>query len=323
VISTRNAGRSARQQRRLRDLEDLLRRAGVAQRDLRGYIAAVRRYSSRRGISGIDFGAKIVAGEIPAHAPLAIRFHVRQKRPMARVPRAERLPSEVNGVATDVVQRRDAPHHAFDRRARCDPMQPGVSVCHAAGTPGTVGMFVRGIGNDAASLYLLSADHVLAQGTKPRAGDSILQPGVGGVRGGRCPARRSILYDAAVARLNANVAFQNIVAESNDLIDGSEFPFIGMPLLMSGLKTDGTTGVVEGIGLFEGLGPSMLLRPFGNPPFAQPGDSGAVWYEPSTGRAVGLHVRGNLPGDPNPFAIATSVVKLCQELDVDPTVAAV
>ena len=138
-------------------------------------------------------------------------------------------------------------------------------------------------------------------------------------------ARRSVIFDAAVARYvdDGTRSLTNRVAQTGDVISDSDFAELGTILVKAGSVSCVTQAEVDGIGLFEGLGPGyhlkQLSRDLDGGPIAVGGDSGAVWYDPVTSRAVGLHVRGNAVSTPDEqFAIATSVVKLCVALQVEP-----
>lgn len=118
-------------------------------------------------VLGVGFGAKVAAGAAVA-GETAVRIYVRTKIPAASLPRSEVVPSEVNGMPTDVVQVGDVV--AFARPTKC-----GVSVGHRAITTGTLGCLVRRQGSD--DHYILSNNHVLANANDAAVGDPILEPG--------------------------------------------------------------------------------------------------------------------------------------------------
>lgn len=60
------------------------------------------------GVSGVDIGPKRVNGEKTGE--LAIRIYVARKRPLDDIPVNERIPSVIDGVPTDVVERTFALH---------------------------------------------------------------------------------------------------------------------------------------------------------------------------------------------------------------------
>ena len=113
------------------------------------------------------FGAKVAAGAAVA-GQAAVRVYVHAKIPAASLSESEVIPSEVNGMPTDVVQVGDVV--AFARPTKC-----GASVGHHAITTGTLGCLVRRPGSD--DHYILSNNHVLANVNDAAVGDPILEPG--------------------------------------------------------------------------------------------------------------------------------------------------
>jgi endonuclease G, mitochondrial len=316
---------------------EMLVRAGIPDEIIEIYFRAVSTFGTRPEVTAVDLGIKLVNSETDADAGYSVRIHVRDKQERRNVPRAQRIPARFEGLRTDVIQAEYIEHLASavtacsDRKLRQDTLQPGISIGHISGSAGTLGMLVRGARDDVDNVYLLSADHVLADTGNPSAGDPIIQPGredggdIADVVAGL--TRRSLIYDAAIARYvdDGRRTITNQVAQTSDVIDGFDFPEMGSVLMKAGAVSCVTQAEVTGIGLFEGLGPGYHLKPVANDiesgPIATGGDSGAVWYDPITSRAVGLHVRGNAVSTPHEqFAIATSVVKLCEAMRVEPFV---
>lgn len=315
------------------DVRAMLRAAGVDAAMLGAFFRAVSAFAPRAGVTAVDLGLKLVDHAPDHDAGPTIRIHVRDKRPRREVPRANLLPARFEGLRTDVIQGeylRQGGGTVLDvgRRVHADPLRPGVSISHERGSFGTLGMFVRGrSGADANVLYLLSADHVLAEPGNAGPGDDVVQPGAddGGTGADAIAqlARRSQTFDAAIARVGGARGVDNAAFDATTTIADGDFPFIGQVLEKSGATTGVTQAQVDGIGFFEGLGAGMHLVPLAadidDVPISDLGDSGAVWYDPSTARAIGLHVRGNaVPTPDEQFAVATSIVKLCQLLRVTP-----
>jgi endonuclease G, mitochondrial len=313
---------------------DMLAGAGIPDDVVARYFRAVSMFATRPDVAAVDLGVKLVDSESDPDAGYCIRIHVRDKQPRRKVPRAQLLPSRFEGLRTDVIQGEYVEHLdtvavCADRRLKLQSIQPGISIGHARGSAGTLGMLVRGIDGDANTVYVLSADHVLADTDVPSAGDAIIQPGRedGGGANDVVAAltRRSVIFDAAVATYvdDGMRTITNQVAQTPDVIHGFDFAEIGTVLVKAGAVSCVTQAEVDGIGLFEGLGPGYHLKQVSldidDGPIATGGDSGAIWYDPTTSRAVGLHVRGNAFATPQEqFAIATSVVKLCAALRIDP-----
>lgn len=127
--------------------------------------AALPARLGRGNVLGVGFGAKLVGGAV-LDAP-ALRVYVRTKQPRIRLGAAERVPEEVDGIATDVVA-------VGDLSAQLRPVPCGVSIGHVDVTAGTLGCLVD-LGDGAP--HLLSNNHVLADSGAATLGDPILQPG--------------------------------------------------------------------------------------------------------------------------------------------------
>ncbi len=316
-----------RQSAEERDLRELLRRARVPAGAIDSYLRARERFRALPGVTGVDLGVKLRNGQTASRAGLTIRVHIARKKTKAKIPRAQRIPGRFEGIRTDVVEARYLAEHTAGhaaRRARLDPLCPGACVSRTNGAAGTLGMFVQGRGADSASKYLLSADHVLADSGNPNVGDPIVQPAAedGGTEVVAGLAARSKMHDAAIA-LVAQQARPccNDVPDCADTIKGADFPFLGMIVHKFGIGTGTTAAEVVGFGDFDGVGAAMHLKPLASDiddiPISDAGDSGAVWYDPTTGCAIGLHVRGSGSAAPKKeFAIATSIVKICDALRV-------
>jgi len=131
----------------------------------------------------VDVGIKLKGHDTDADAGYCIRIHVLDKRARRQVPRSQLIPARFEGLWTDVIQGEYVEHHSTtviecrDRKRKLQALQPGISIGNAHGSAGTLGMLVRGVDADSATVYVLSADHVLADVANPAAGDPIIQPG--------------------------------------------------------------------------------------------------------------------------------------------------
>jgi len=119
-------------------------------------------------IVGFGYGTKHISGG-GIESDLAVRVYVRAKRPRSALSEAERIPSEINGSATDVIVVGDV--RAFARPTNC-----GVSVGHFNVTAGTLGCLVRKT-NGKPGEFILSNTHILANENNAKIGDDILEPG--------------------------------------------------------------------------------------------------------------------------------------------------
>ncbi len=259
-------------------------------------------------VTGVDHG--YVYREGRRTAELGIRFHVTHKLPPAVLAEHDTLPREIDGVPCDVVQAAYGPHGRSDA---CDPLQPGISIGNIErARQGTLGMFVRDRATGRPGL--LSNWHVLAGATDGAPGDAISQPGPRHL--GSAPARvvarlerwldLATGCDAAFALLEGGAGTAQRLFGGTIAITGVEAPRPGMELVKVGVTTGLTHGLIDGsAGSFRldysAYGDTtrwmdgFRLVPHPDHPVDEislAGDSGAVWVNPVTRRAVGLHFAG-------------------------------
>ena len=175
------------------------------------------------------------------------------------------------------------------------PLRGGVAILNPnVGRPGTLGCFVRKDGR----VFVLSSYHVLVRGDDSNGAEDepIFQPNdqraphpVASVR----LALASLPLDAAAAELaNAIVPVPETLNLPKCL--GVLEPLPGMRVL----KSSATTGVTEGIVARVADGLVRINAPAGFPrdyDISDHGDSGAVWFERDSMKAVVLHGRGSDP----------------------------
>lgn len=123
-------------------------------------------------VVGVAAGYKESHGVLTDEPSLVVL--VDEKRPLSEIDDADRVPKDVEGVKTDVyvVGKLRANNTPRNRYRPTIPL--GVSVGHYATTAGTIGALVRD--NVTGELYILSNNHVLANGNFAQRGDAILQP---------------------------------------------------------------------------------------------------------------------------------------------------
>ncbi|HEU4365579.1 MAG TPA: hypothetical protein VFT13_08970 [Candidatus Krumholzibacteria bacterium] len=294
----------------------------VTKKVLKAYDMALARFAQRPDVTGVDVGFKYCGGRRLAR--VVIRIHVREKFLKAHLSKRERIPATINGVATDVIQATYVDAACFEpaRATALDPFQPGVSIGRADGGTGTIGLIV--IDNVTGDESILSCRHILAAGSSPRPGDPILQPGPadGGTAANQVAAltRVDTPTDSAIARLTKQRAHTPAQFGSGVTVSGSRYPRLGDVLEKSSRTTGVQRGVVDGIGAFEGLKFSFHIVPAGAEgacQISEPGDSGSVWYDPGTKKAVGLHAKGEPSGSGlQDYAIATSAKKIAVLLNI-------
>lgn len=278
----------------------------------RALATAVARFGSRPGVTGIDLGFKIKGGR---HTRLlSIRIHVREKTAARYLSGRERFPRRILGVPVDVIEAVYEPH-PFDpqRQARLPVVQPGVSVGTLEGPTGTLGLLAMDV-VDGSELVLGSA-HVFAPSVDARPGDPVLQPGR--VDGGGPQDTIGVLHrideptDSAVALAMGSRPFAAGIVQGPPAVTGLRYPRLDDVLEKSGRSTGVSRGRIDGMALtFAGLRFVFRLVPLDGDtqPLCDFGDSGAVWYDPLTGEAVGLHCKGgDTPHRVNAYAIATSL----------------
>jgi hypothetical protein len=126
----------------------------------------------RANVVGVGVGFKNAGGATTGE--LAVVVSVAQKQPLSALSAADRVPREVDGINTDVVETGEIVAFALpDTTERLRPARPGASLGHYAITAGTFGCLVRR-GNE---IYMLSNNHVLADSNKAKLGDAVYQPG--------------------------------------------------------------------------------------------------------------------------------------------------
>lgn len=277
---------------------------------------------------------------------LAIRVHVKQKRPLSELTDTERFPEEVAGIPVDVIEAEYGLQTASGnelaesgpqleaakdgRGQRFDDIPLGVSVGSRFVTAGTLGAKVF----DAQTLapMILSNWHVLAGSPSATVGEPIRQPGVldgGSANDAFATLTRFVLgpYDAAVATLTDARPVQTTTLEGEPVEDVTA-PGLGMMVWKSGRTTGRTEGFIDGIKMTAsinyGAAGVKLLRDVvrivprpgaGNIEVSLGGDSGSVWLDENSGKAIGLHFAGEV-GDAPEHALANEMSLVAEHLGV-------
>ncbi len=292
---------------------------------------------SRPGVTGVDIGYKEVGGK-PTDQ-LAIRVLVEKKR--REVPAAQRVPAEIGGFPTDVIERKFELHVAqktLDQvtlqvdTGTYDPLKGGISIgpCRAVGGfiyAGTMGLMVTD--NATSQQMLLSNFHVMCIDNTWAVGDTMAQPSR--IDGGSCPGsvvgalQRAVLgseVDCAVASHTA----RGIVCEIAEIgaVNGTGTPTVGQAVRKRGRTTGLTYGTVDTVDLSvnidygDGIGMRTLVHQIGvrpdttrNPKFSDHGDSGAVIVS-DTVQVLGL----NFAGDSTGYGISNPIAAVLTALNV-------
>lgn len=295
-------------------------------------------WMKRPGVTAVDLGFKWSEGEMTNQ--LSIRVHVARKKNKDELSDEELFPKEVEGIPVDVIEATYAPQTLADakpeaaasgRGVRHEVIPLGVSVGCPHSTAGTLGAKVFDRKNGAA--MILSNWHVLAGRSDVEAGLAVWQPGWidGGTRDENTIASltRWVLgpYDAAVATLNGEREVKTTTPEGQAIEDVGA-PRLGMMVWKSGRTTGHTEGFIDGIKMrvslsYREAGTHTLEEVFrivprpgaGDVEVSLGGDSGSVWVDETSGKAVGLHFAGEA-GDSPEHALAHDINVIIETLDI-------
>ena len=293
---------------------------------------------AREGVTAVDLGFKWSQGLMTGQ--LSIRVHVAQKLPEAQLTDAEMFPEEVDGIPVDVIEAEyglqqltggaqlEAAPEA--RKARYDPIPLGVSAGNPRITAGTLGAKVYDVATE--QPMALSNWHVFAGSPSAAAGEPIWQPGA--LDGGNSGDIFAVLsrfvlgpYDAAVAQLTGA---RDVLAETvdADVIEDVTQPQLGMFVWKSGRTTERTEGFIDGIKMTTSINYGaagvraiqdvvrIVPRPgVGNVEISMGGDSGSIWVDEASGKAVGLHFAGEVGNAPE-HGLATELQPVLNWLNV-------
>lgn len=276
-------------------LEKLLRKHGRALRAL-------------PNVHTVDIGLEFAQGRPTGR--LALRVHVARKLPAAALKKAQRAPEQLDGVPVDVIQHNPVPH--LLRTDRHTPVIGGLQIMNVNDTGvGTLGMIVL----DAHNLQplALSNHHVMVR--KPAVpADPISQPGANNGPSILGPVTASDkALDCAVCGIG-NRAWSLDVFGIGE-VNGWTPARIGMKVMKSGLRTGVTWGIIDGLnaGGFTVV-PDTSVPAGGE--MSLPGDSGSIWMELTSNRAVGLHFAGEQEGDPDERASAKHIGSVASKLNL-------
>jgi hypothetical protein len=127
---------------------------------------------AKPNVVGVGTGYKVVGGVTSGN--LCIMAMVSKKIPRAGLDPDALVPSELDGVRTDVLQVGVLQAHG-GRLERNRPLVGGISIGHYKVTAGTLGGVVRD--RESGERFILSNNHVMANSNDAQIGDPILQPG--------------------------------------------------------------------------------------------------------------------------------------------------
>jgi hypothetical protein len=274
-------------------------------------------------VVGVATSLKVAAGEPTEQRSVTVL--VERKLPLDDVPEESRVPEELDGVPTDVLEVGRIVALTFTARVR--PTTPGYSIGHHNITAGTFGCLVRDIrrcccklakdcgctptGQECPGDYLiLSNNHVLADVNQAELGDLILQPGP--FDGGAFPADGVAtlerfepivfggsgynLVDAAIARPTFS---RNLTPSIIGLVvpRGVDQAFVGSDVIKVGRTTQVTTGRVLAVDAtvlvgYGAAGVAQFRQQIITTAMAAGGDSGSLLMDANL-NAVGLLFAGS------------------------------
>lgn len=251
-------------------------------------------------------------------------------------------------VSTDVLERKyDLSFEVIEdvsdneRKKRLDPLFPGVSICNAKGSAGTLGCIVYDKNNN--TPYVLSNWHVL-HGDTGEIGDLIVQPGPHddnrtdlNICGNLVRSHLGLAGDCAISTIE-NRGFVEEIFKLNTNVKKLCEPNLHDKVVKSGRTTDVTYGIVnrinvvvkiyygentgyQEIGCFEIGVDNEYPSPDGE--ISKGGDSGSVWLIAENGKAsgmmAGLHFAGESSNDPYEHALACYSKSVFQKLGINVT----
>jgi hypothetical protein len=288
----------------------------------------------RHNVTGVGIGAKIIKSRKTDRA--SVRFYVARKLPDKLVPKASRLPREIDGIETDVVELGRLHAQPLSTRLRHRPAKPGCSIGFATDDSqatllmaGTFGAVVSRNG----SKFILSNNHVLACENELPIGGLICQPAL--LDHGN-PSRDAIAklsafiplsaaqqnsVDCAIAEiLDPNSIRTPLMAKVGKLASAEPIPAgEGMTVKKIGRGSGYTVGEVFDVSatltLDYELGTlafvDQLLIRGTDGPFSDNGDSGALIVDIESKRAVGLLIGGS-----NDYTVANHIQDVLNALQV-------
>jgi hypothetical protein len=289
------------------------------------------------GVTGVDVGYKEVGGQ--ATDQVAIRVHVAAKTD--DIPADQRVPAEIDGVPTDVLERRYELQVLAQQVAEVSPqadtthyatLQGGVSmgpsrVINGSIFAGTLGAIViDSVSNQHAALTNF---HVACVDSTFTIGDRMVQPSR--IDTGVVPADEfgslaretlSANVDGAVIAIDSGRASQCEIADIGP-VRGTAAAALGMAVRKRGRTTLLTYGSVDGVSgsvtvdYGDGIGSKTLTNQLSiatdttrNPLFSDHGDSGSVIVNDS-GFVVGLLFAGS-----GTSTMANPIAAVLSELNV-------
>jgi hypothetical protein len=257
-----------------------------------------------QNVVGVAASLKVVKGK--PTGKYALTVYVEKKQPLTKLTKDSRVPDELDGVVTDVVEIGRPEALVFNARVR--PALPGFSVGHHNITAGTYGCMVQDVRSG--DYLMLSNNHVFAATNRGQIGDLILQPGP--FDGGVFPADgiatldrfEPIVFGATGYNLvDAAVAKPTFSRNITSSIIGVRMPsginqaLLGNVVIKAGRTTQVTVGVVIAVNAtvavgYGAAGVAQFRHQIFTTAMAAGGDSGSLLMNAGL-QAVGLLFAGS------------------------------
>lgn len=264
---------------------------------------------SRKGVYKVDVGYRWIDGKMTGE--LALRVHVKEKKPVNELAATDVVPEEIAGFPVDVIES----NIELQRLTRRNPLIGGVETRNVnIGGAGTLGAVVF---NASDNRPMAISNHHVYVDTRPSgaAGERVNQPGTTGNADSIGTVTRSNrTLDCAVATLNNSRPVSTTIMDFRGGIKGVVEPVIGMRVTKSGRTTATTRGMVEGVSTNEF---TVVPAPGDWMELSLGGDSGSIWLEQASHAAVGLHYGGEVSTDPaDERAWAKRIVRVANTLRI-------
>lgn len=265
---------------------------------------------TRKGVYKVDIGYRWKDGKMTSE--IAIRVHVKKKKPQNELEIKDVAPTELAGFPVDVIQSNIELH----RRARHNPVIGGVETRNVnIGGVGTLGAVV--FDSTTNQPMALSNHHVyVGNRANGATGEQVNQPGtITNADATGTVTRSNKALDCAVASLNNNRQVSTSIMDFPGGIKGVIEPAIGMRVTKSGRTTGTTRGIVEGVSTNEF---TVVPLPGQWQELSSGGDSGSIWLEEMSHAGVGLHYGGETStSEADERAWAKRITRVAKRLNID------
>jgi hypothetical protein len=287
-------------------------------------IASYRHHHSN--VIGVGFGIKTTKGTRQPNSNV-LRVYVQKKRPKAKIRAKERIPPDINGLATDVVE--------TGKIIAAMPATGGCSGANPQVAAGTLGCLVRG--RSTGNSFILSCYHVLANLSNPNVGDPVFQPAVqagGMVEIGKLYGWLNLnpsggnLVDCAVASIDTPGTFTSGLQGIGQINPVPIAANLNQQVMKSGSVSPGVTyGIVTDISADVSVNYPGLSQAFGfvqqivvegtDGYFAQEGDSGSLVIDQNSHQPIGLLFSVGQDSSGNLLAFVNPIQQVLDQLNVD------